>query len=202
MSELERHKAVAHLASCAAPGRLDRLEDTIPNLVPKPLAVVDAYELLLQSYLFFGYPQAIEVMRVFAAACRKLGLTPGRNGDSPSLEEMRLRGEARCREIYHPNFEKLHANMLAMSPELAEWMLVEGYGKVLSRPVPAKLEREIASITFLACSQHPVQLFSHVRGARNLGGDARLLQQIFSEDIFSGNELALVNETIKDVFSE
>lgn len=201
MSEIEGLKAVARLSWCAAPGRLTDLAASIPQLVPEPVAVGSAYELLLQSYLFFGYPQAIEVMRLFAEACQRLGLEISSNGDAPTLEQMRTRGEVRCREIYHPNFEKLHANFMEMSPELAEWMLVEGYGKVLSRPGPTKLEREIASVTFLACSGHPVQLFSHVRGARNLGADAALLRTVLTRDLLLESEVALLEKTIKDVFA-
>lgn len=201
MQTRERLVATAKLARVAAPGLLSDLATTIPAVVPNPLSVGDAYELLLQSYLFFGYPQAIEVMRVYSEALQRIGLQSATNGDRPSLQEMRDRGEVRCREIYNPNYERLQDNMAAISPELAEWMLIEGYGKVLSRPGPSKLEREIASIVFLACSRHPIQLFSHVRGARNLGADAQLLREIISATELTHEQSALVEETIGRVFA-
>jgi alkylhydroperoxidase/carboxymuconolactone decarboxylase family protein YurZ len=173
----------------------------IPGVVPQPLPAIVAYELLLQSYLFFGYPQAIEVMRVFARVRQELGIAAPDADDQPTLAEMRSRGEIRCREIYHPNFEQLQENMKTISAELADWMLIEGYGKVLSRSGPSKLEREIASIIFLACSHHPVQLFSHVRGARNLGITKDELLQVVTQADLESDKLKLVTDTIRDVFT-
>ncbi len=124
----------------------------------------------MQSYLFFGYAQAIESAKIFSHNLAGRGLVIPHLPDIASeIADLRKRGEGLCRTIYAPNYERLVANMAAISPELSNWMVVEGYGKVLSRPGPTELEREIASIVFLAISGHPVQLYSHVRGARNLG---------------------------------
>ena len=105
-----------------------------------------------------------------------------------------------CREIYAPNFERLVANMASVSPELSKWMVEEGYGKVLSRPGPTGLEREVASIVFLSISGHPVQLYSHVRGARNLGATRELLVSVVDEAELNEAQASLIQGTIAKVF--
>ena len=105
-----------------------------------------------------------------------------------------------CATIYSPNFERLVANMASVSPELAEWMVVEGYGKVLSRPGPTALEREVASIVFLANSNHPVQLYSHVRGARNLGATAEQLAAVMAAAGLAEPQRRLIAGTVARVY--
>jgi alkylhydroperoxidase/carboxymuconolactone decarboxylase family protein YurZ len=198
---MERESAVARLAYLAAPGHIERMPEFIRANMPEPLPVEVAYEIVLQSYLFFGYPQAIEALRTFMQTVKEMGLTLARMPDeNDSLERIRKRGEELCGRIYHPNYEQLIENMSTISRELADWMVTEGYGRVLSRPGPQQLEREIASIVFLTCSNHPVQLFSHVRGARNLGADPDRLRQALSAAGLTDKQQELADSTIERVF--
>ncbi len=198
---MERIHFVGKLAAALAPGKLPDLGSQIAAMVPEPIATNVAYEIVLQSYLFFGYAQAIEAAKLFAEVCSQKNLThaaPDRDrGDRNSLTS---RGVTLCRKIYSPNYERLIGNMARVSPELAAWMVEEGYGKVLSRPGPSELEREIASIVFLAISRHPVQLYSHIRGAKNLGADRTLLVSIAGQSGLSEQQETLILETIEKVF--
>ncbi len=90
--------------------------------------------------------------------------------------------------------------MAVVSPELSDWMIDEGYGKVLSRPGPTELEREIASVVFLAISDHPVQLYSHIRGAKNLGASEALMVSISEHSDLSESQQKLVLSTIEKVY--
>ena len=63
----------------------------------------------------------------------------------------------------------IQANIAALHPDLAEWMVVEGYGKVLSRPQLDARERELAVLGILAADAQERQLESHVRGALRVG---------------------------------
>ena len=173
----------------------------LPEVVPVPLPPVVAYELLLQSHLFFGFAQAIEAAKIFAE------VVPGKGADGSfvptnetSSEELRQRGRALCEQIYYPNFERLMSNLVKASPELAEWMVVDGYGKVLSRPGPTALEREIASIVFLAISGHQVQLHSHLRGARNLGATPGLIRSVLGAGVLSREQMDMVATKVEQVF--
>ncbi len=193
--------AIARLASALAPGKLMSLRRELDALVPEPLPADVTYEIILQSYLFFGYAQAIEAAKVFAEVARDKGKNLPQNlSEDHDWVEWRERGEVLCAQIYHPNFDRLVANMATVSPELSEWMVVEGYGKVLSRPGPMALEREVASIIFLAISQHPVQLYSHVRGARNLGATDEQLAAIAAAIDLTEAQREVILATIARVF--
>lgn len=199
---MDRISFVGKLASALSPGKSKKLETVLATLVPESIPVDVAYEIVLQSYLFFGYAQAIESAKIFSDNLSKRGLeiphSPDIAFDSTSL---RKRGEALCRSIYAPNFERLVANMAIVSPELSYWMVEEGYGKVLSRPGPTGMEREVASIVFLAISRHPVQLFSHVRGARNLGATREFLVSVIDEAELDKPQKELIQGTVDKVFT-
>lgn len=170
----------------------------LPEIVPVPLPPIVAYEVLLQSHLFFGFAQAIEAAKVFAEVVEADGsFMPA---DETSNEERQRRGRELCERIYYPNLERLVSNLGKVSPELTEWMVVDGYCKVLSRPGPTALEREIASIVFLAISGHQVQLHSHVRGVRNLGGTPDLIRSALGTGILSREQMDAVEGKVEQVF--
>ena len=61
-------------------------------------------------------------------------------------------------------------------------MVVEGYGKVMSRPGLGRVERELASVAFLVMEGYEQQLYSHIRGALNIGASEELVLAVI-EDI-------------------
>jgi alkylhydroperoxidase/carboxymuconolactone decarboxylase family protein YurZ len=79
------------------------------------------------------------------------------------------RGRALQEEVYRRNTEKLRANLATLSPELAEWTVLVGYGLVLSRPGLEPGIRELLEVAVLVAQGFPRQLHSHLRGALNLG---------------------------------
>ena len=198
---VERLSAIGILAFSLAPGNLERLKEKLPKLVPVSLPCSVAYELVLQSHLFFGFAQAIEAAKLFCEFEASYGLKADRfETESVPRKILTARGESLCRRIYDPNFDRLQGNMRAFSPELATWMIDDGYGKVLSRPGPETIEREIASIVFLGCSGHPVQLFSHVRGAKNLGASSDLILKATSGSGMSAAQCGSVSLAVKKAF--
>jgi alkylhydroperoxidase/carboxymuconolactone decarboxylase family protein YurZ len=198
---MERVTAIAVLAAALSPGNLDNLRTVLPKVVPMPLPPAVAYEVLLQSHLFFGFAQAIEAAKVFAEVIPREGVDSGHmSANKENGEEIRRRGRALCEQIYYPNFERLLSNLGKASPELAEWMVEDGYGKVLSRPGPTALEREIASIVFLAISGHQVQLHSHVRGARNLGATPGIIRSALETGVLSREQMEAVETKVEQVF--
>ena len=198
---MERIHFVGKLASALSPDKKAILGQNLTVLVPNSVPVAVAYEIVLQSYLFFGYAQAIESAKTFSETMlKKQILIPHSVESNAAGNAWRKRGEALCRKIYAPNFERLITNMAAVSPELSDWMIDEGYGKVLSRPGPTELEREVASVVFLAISGHPVQLYSHIRGAKNLGASEVLMVSISEHSDLSESQQKLVLSTIEKVF--
>jgi 4-carboxymuconolactone decarboxylase len=147
------------------------------------------YEALLQSYLFVGFPRAIEAFFAAGTVLARAGGAPragrGQEGgpprgpgsdpspDVPSADDLarwRRDGEALCRRVYGANYAKLLETMRGLSPDLARWMLLEGYGKTLSRPGLDAVAREYSVVAMLVVTRMWRQLRSHAIGAIHVGG--------------------------------
>jgi 4-carboxymuconolactone decarboxylase len=130
-------------------------------------------ELVLQSYLFAGFPRALnaarELRRVAEAPVRSASALPPFADSYANTFEWRLRGQDTCSDVYGPMYEKLRANIRQLHPALDEWMIVEGYGKVLSRPGLDLGRRELCIVAACVAAGQDRQLHSHLHGARNVG---------------------------------
>lgn len=131
-------------------------------------------ELILQSYLFSGLPRALNAAREWR---RSASATTGTTGEVNERQDLsyaeafdwRMRGEATCAAVYGSNYEKLRVNIRALLPALDEWMIVEGYGKVLARPGLDLVRRELCIVAACVASGQDRQLQSHLHGALNSG---------------------------------
>ncbi|HEY7232880.1 MAG TPA: carboxymuconolactone decarboxylase family protein [Gemmatimonadaceae bacterium] len=130
-------------------------------------------ELILQSYLFCGFPRSLNAMREW----RRLTGRPAPATADIGGPEWRRRGEATCRLVYGAMYERLRVNIRALHPELDDWMIVEGYGKVLSRPGLDLARRELCIVAACAASAQDRQLHSHLHGALNVGVAPRTLTE-------------------------
>lgn len=141
-------------------------------------------ELVLQSYLFAGFPRALNAAREWRrsqagvpdgvasrAGERKSGPS---SADAPhesyaDVFDWRERGEVTCETVYGAFYEKLRGNIRGLHEQLDEWMIVEGYGKVLSRAGLDLGRRELCIIAACAAAGQDRQLHSHLHGALNAG---------------------------------
>jgi 4-carboxymuconolactone decarboxylase len=123
-------------------------------------------ELILQSYLFCGFPRSLNAMREWRRLTGERAPAAVEGGD---VDQWRRRGEATCELVYGAMYERLRVNIRALHPELDEWMIVEGYGKVLSRPGLDLPRRELCIVAACAASRQERQLHSHLHGALNAG---------------------------------
>lgn len=162
-------RALAMLGAAAAAGDEAGLVEAFAEADES--AGADAVEeVLLQTHLFAGYPRAIEAIRSWQAWLGRSGRSRGRlvvEPDDPA--RWRRRGEALCRIVYGPAFEALQRRLARLHPALAEWTLVDGYGKVLARPGPDPARRELAAVGALVALAAERQLASHLRGALHAG---------------------------------
>ncbi len=141
------------------------------------------YEVVLQSYLFLGFPR----MLIAAESLDKV--LPGKNtnprtvmtGDRESNDWYES-GMKLYQRIYDRSSASLRDKVEAIAPEIFRWMIIEGYGKVLSRPGLDIVDREVSIIGFLMMENRDQQLHSHVRGAENVGASPELLRYV-AEDI-------------------
>lgn len=140
------------------------------------------YEVVLQSYLFLGFPRML-----IAADCLNRAIPdfePPATPSAVSPDEAREwidRGVGLCKRVYDKNYELLKNRVETMAPEIFRWMVFEGYGKVLSRPGLDIVEREIAIVACLIMENRSSQLYSHLRGALNVGAEPDLLTLVVED---------------------
>lgn len=130
---------------------------------------VHVEELVLQSYLFCGFPRALNAAREWRRVSRRTAPASDESEDVHLGEEWRERGEQTCAAVYDGMYEKLRLNVRDLHPALDTWMVVEGYGKVLSRPGLDLPRRELCIVAACAAMGQDRQLHSHLRGALNVG---------------------------------
>ncbi|MDP4220388.1 MAG: carboxymuconolactone decarboxylase family protein [Bacteroidota bacterium] len=133
----------------------------------------ELYEVCLQSYLFAGFPAALESVRVLS---KVFGPEPGEIEIPGSMigayQKYAISGEALYKKVYAANAQKVREEMIRLSPELAAWAMIEGYGKTLSRGQLDVKTRELCIVAMLTQLGWERQLYSHILGARNMGADA------------------------------
>lgn len=122
-------------------------------------------ELLLQTYLFAGFPRALNAMREW----RRLHPEPASPNVTSDADSWRADGERTCAAVYGGMYERLRTNIRALHPLLDDWMITEGYGKVLSRPGLDLPRRELCIVAACAAAGQDRQLHSHLHGALNVG---------------------------------
>ncbi|MGH7712224.1 MAG: carboxymuconolactone decarboxylase family protein [Gemmatimonadaceae bacterium] len=168
-------RALVRLAGAVAGAGGSALRAAIQDAV-QLVRPVWAEEVVLQSYLFAGFPRTLNAMREW----RRLS---GRAVAPDSVAERwddvagwTRRGEETCRAVYGSHYDKLRQNIRALHPALDAWMITEGYGKVLSRGALDLLLRELCIVAACAVSGQERQLRSHLLGARNVGASAAQIE--------------------------
>jgi 4-carboxymuconolactone decarboxylase len=126
-------------------------------------------ELVLQSYLFAGFPRGLTAAREWRRVSGREAPASDEGADYANIEAWRKRGEETCSAVYATRYPALRANVRVLHPALEAWMIVEGYGKVLSRPGLDLQRRELCVIASCAAARQDRQLHSHLHGALNVG---------------------------------
>ncbi len=192
---LERAATATHLgpsrasfAAVGAAGAAGR-DDVLPPLYAASFAQGadpgEVYETTLQLVLFCGYPRAIAALDALDRARAAAGIdpwpptrsatAPARPSDAtdlPSTDALARTWEtglALAGRVYGKNVDRLRARMRRISPELEQWMILEGYGRVLARPGLDLAGRECSVVPALTALAAFPQLDSHLRGALALG---------------------------------
>ena len=171
-----KKKYLLPLICAAAVLRLnDILEELILLAKRKRIPNTKLYEALLQNYLFAGYPSAIISLKILNRHVRVNAKT---SADDMNLYHFRKRGEINCKAIYGKKYEKLITNVNSFSPELSEWLVLEGYGKVLGREGLSLKERELCIVSVLTALKFEDQLYSHINGAIRVGVTKRDIEKV------------------------
>jgi len=174
--------AVARLvlaAAAATQGRPPTVRSVLKLVLNLGAPIDDVREAILQSYLFAGYPRVINAL----AALRDISGVDG--GAAPvdfrlaadNALSWEANGQALIRRIYGSRYEKLLDTMVVLSSDLPRWMVLEGYGKVLSRPQLDSHTRELVAVGSLVPLRVPEQLRAHSRGALHVGARPEEVRQ-------------------------
>lgn len=135
-------------------------------------------EVILQSYLFAGFPRALNAAREWRRVSGRPApaTDPGEQLDAAAA--WKEAGESTCAVVYGPFYERLRLNIRALHPALDAWMIVEGYGKVLSRPGLDLARRELCIVAACAASRQERQLHSHLHGALHAGAGDQAIADV------------------------
>jgi 4-carboxymuconolactone decarboxylase len=161
----ERRAALCRLAAEIATGSQEEWNGALAG-ARTAASDAEVEEVILQSYLFVGFPTVLNVLGVWR---RHASPPPGRPDEG--LHERVDAGTRLCRRVYGPVYDRLREHIAALHPDLDRWMIEEGYGKTLSRPGLTAVDRELCVVAQLAASGQVPQLRSHLRGALNLGAN-------------------------------
>ena len=160
--------ALVRLAAILAAGSEAEMRRALQGVAGVvPYAWVE--ELLLQTYLFAGIPRALNAAREWRRASGEPAPRVDEGEEYGRAEEWRARGEATCAAVYGPFYDRLRHNIRELHPALDAWMIVEGYGKVLSRDALDLRRRELCVVATCAALRQDRQLHSHLHGALHVG---------------------------------
>jgi 4-carboxymuconolactone decarboxylase len=155
-------RGLVRLSAVITAGSEQEVRDAFANTSALPEWIE---ELVLQTYLFAGFPRALNAMREW-----RRRQPDALAHDTPGTSERwRADGEVTCAAVYGGMYGRLRENIRDLHPLLDEWMVVEGYGKVLSRPGLDLARRELCIIAACAAAKQDRQLHSHLHGALNVG---------------------------------
>jgi len=173
------------IAVASALRKMEILKVLIAETKIRKIPFKKIYEALLQNYLFTGYPSALLSLKLL----KELYL----NKKIPKAADMNLyhfrnRGEANCKKVYGNKFEKLISNVKNFSPDMAEWLVLEGYGKVLGRKGLSLKQRELCIVATLAVLKFEDQLYSHINGAFRAKASVEEIDGVIESLTLIGNE--------------
>jgi len=172
------------------------MSDAIEEVDP-----VAVEEVILQSYLFAGFPRALNAARAWRSVSGRDAPGDDEHATVDDLDLWRERGEETCRVVYGDMYEKLRENIRQLHPALDEWMIIDGYGKVLSRPYVDLRTRELCVVAACATSGQQRQLHSHLHGALNAGSTAVEIGAVLDalNDLISRDDLARYKQLLAKV---
>jgi len=146
-----------------------------------PVAVEEA---LLQSYLFVGFPACLNAFALW----RRISDHPADPPVPVDIEGWRERGREVLERVYAGQFERLRENIRGLHGDMDLWMQIEGYGKVLGRPGLSLDVRELCIVAMLAVLSEAKQLYSHLRGALNVGASRERIERALEAAEAFGDE--------------
>lgn len=164
LSGVER--TLVRLAAIVAVGDEPAIRAALSSAIAHAVPPTWVEEVLLQSYMFAGFPRALNAMREWR---RLSGIAAPTYDLDIDADDHLPRGEATCAHVYGRFYDKLRHNVAALHPALDRWMVETGYGQVLGRPALNLARRELCIVAVCAAAAQERQLQSHMHGALHVG---------------------------------
>lgn len=201
---MKRIGCLVRIAATLCRGDEDLLRLAFSEALSAGVSPASIREIILTAYLFDGYPAALEGFRLLTAMTE----SPGKDAEDlvytpEAVSRWRMRGNDLCRKVYGAQYDSLMERVRSFAPELSDSMIVEGYGKVLSRGGLDIVSRELSVVTILAVKNRPRQLLSHALGALRLGATPTLLRSTLEQidDMLDDSDKSAVEEIIERAIS-
>lgn len=169
-------RALVRLAAIVAAGDEPALRTALADAVTA-IPPVWVEELLLQSYLFAGFPRTLNAMREWRRLSGRRAPATDPDADVARAPLWAAAGEATCAAVYGRFYDRLRPNIAALHPALDAWMIVDGYGKILSRPALDLPRRELCIVAVCAVARQERQLHSHLHGVLHVGTAVVVVEQ-------------------------
>ena len=155
-----------NLAAVLAAGAEGEMRSSLEAAAKGSVDPIWVEELVLQTYLFAGFPRTLNGMRLWRRASNRVAETADFEESLSSL--WTSRGEKTCEDVYGTLYKRLRANIRSLHPALDTWM-IDLYGRVLGRPGLDLKRRELCIVAACAALEQDRQLHSHLHGALNAG---------------------------------
>ena len=168
----EATRELVRLAAVISSGTEAEIRGAMSRVADGEVPAAWIEELILQTYLFAGFPRGLNAMREWRRASGHAAPDRDEGERLDATLQWAQQGERTCHTVYGEMYQRLRVNIRALHPALDAWMIVEGYGKVLSRPGLDLKRRELCVIAACAALEQERQLHSHLHGALNAGATA------------------------------
>lgn len=167
----------ARLAAAHAAGDQAALADELRAAHAAGIEWETCYEVLLQLVAYTGYPRTLNAMTTFRAVS---GVPVKEQSSEPWETHATAVWPERGVAIFHALWpgHALADSVRPLSPELAEWVIYDDFGRIFGRPGLTLLEREAAVIGSLVGQGTTPQLRSHRLAFLAVGGDDTALDAI------------------------
>ncbi len=162
-------RELVRLSARLAVGSEGDLRGAMGRAVSAALDPVWVDEVILQTYLFCGFPRALNAAREWRRASQRAAPAADEDAEMVNVQAWRERGEETCAIVYGDMYERLRFNIRELHPALDAWMIVDGYGKVMARPGLDLKRRELCIVAVCAVLEQQRQLHAHLYGALNAG---------------------------------
>lgn len=186
------------IASLTSSGQERNLKDVIKSALKSSVRLPLIQESILQTYLFNGYPRTINAFTVLKESCFELNVDYylPTSVDEKDASFYLTEGLKLFEVIYRELADKVINHIQSCSEELMTWILLEAYGKVLSRKMLSTRVRELLIVGMLFSMKSYRQLMPHARGVLLCGGSKDDVYECFSllELYFDKNDINVAKQ--------